>query len=185
MCITLNGENIRCLARRFCLVALLTLMCVHDYLLLQMSTLDLVAPDRLGLNMLLVCSGSTDACSSWIAAGQQLQQQGWPVQVLQILGQGAPAAQLRQEGEAASSNSSSSVVGEPQQCAVAVDVEGMWGSLHRGVDSVALLVRPDGHVAWRQVQQQGAQLATHVSVVGELLRLLQQVLHLQAPSSDS
>jgi hypothetical protein len=62
----------------------------------------------------------------------------------------------------------------------------MWGKLHKGVESIALLVRPDGHVAWRQVQQQGSQCAAaDGSAAEELLRVLKRVLHLQVPSLDS
>ncbi|KAF6263709.1 FAD binding domain-containing protein [Scenedesmus sp. NREL 46B-D3] len=60
------------------------------------SSLDLATASSLGLNMLLVCSGSEGACSSWMAGGQQLQQQGWPVKVLHILPQGSIVTQSGQ-----------------------------------------------------------------------------------------
>jgi hypothetical protein len=163
----------------------LMLVCLVS-LLLQVSSLDLVTADSIGLNMLLVCSGSEDACSSWVAAGRQLQQQGWPLKVLHILPHGSTLPQPGPSSSAASSSSSSvdSAVKQQQQHLVAVDVDGMWGMLQKGADSAALLVRPDGHVAWRHVQQQRSLMAGSTNAAAELLHMLQHVLHL-APCSDA
>jgi hypothetical protein len=160
---------------------------------LQVSSLDLVTADSLGLNMLLVCSGSDDACSSWIVAAQQLQQQGWPVKVLHILPQGSRLPQPGPSSSAAG-NSSGGVMSaakqqqqQQQQHLVAVDVDDMWSMLQKGTDSAALLVRPDGHVAWRHVQQQRSQVSGSNgsnNAAAELLHMLKSVLHL-APCSDA
>lgn len=160
-----------------------------------MSSLDLVTADRLGLNMLLICSGSrsNNFSNSWIAAGQQLQQQGWPLKLLRILPQSSTTASaaLREPG---SSNSSSATA---HQQVDAVDVDGTWSRLHRDCSGVVLLVRPDGHVAWRKLQQgtvlqPGGSCVSTSKVTGEedacraeLLWVLQRVLHLQLPPVDS
>jgi hypothetical protein len=159
----------------------------------QVSALDLLTADSLGLNMLLVCSGIEDACSSWVAAGKQLQQQGWPIKVLHILPQGSTLPQPGPHNSAASSSSSGVESADKQQQQqqqqhlVAVDVDGSWSVLQKGADSAVLLVRPDGHVAWRHVQQQRSQVAGSNgsnNAAAELPHVLKSVLHL-APCSDA
>lgn len=134
-----------------------------------MSTLDLCAPEALGLNMLLLCGGNStradnSSCSltrSWATAGLQLAAQGWPLQVLEVLPQGtdllalpaAAAADDSSQGPAGSvlqgSSPPSAASALPVTGAVqAVDCEGVWAQLQAAASSTAVLVRPDGHIAW-------------------------------------
>jgi hypothetical protein len=104
-------------------------------------------------------SRSSSTCSAgkgWLTAGLQLQSKGWPLRVLQVLPQGsdaqtAAAAAAHAFGTASSSSHAQPPLAQQQQqqpwCAV--DVDGAWGRLQETCGSAAVLVRPDGHIAWR------------------------------------
>lgn len=174
-----------------------------------MSTLDLVTPDVLGLNMLLICSSSSsssqagsDTKDSWLLAGQQLQQQGWPLKLLQVLTQGTQhnSSNCRALSSSSSNRGGSPCAGTPahstpserqkqqqeQHCGVlqAVDVDGSWAHLHRGCSSVAVLVRPDGHVAWRRLSSSSSS-EYNAAATDELQRVLTTVLCLQPPGPEA
>lgn len=124
-------------------------------LLLQVSTLDMCTPHSLGLGLLLLCSprtftnGSSSHQQCWASAGLQLAAQGWPVRVVQILRQGAD---VQAAVNAASSQSNVAAAGEvAAQPVYAADCEGVWAQLQESVGpagAAAVLVRPDGHIAW-------------------------------------
>jgi hypothetical protein len=101
--------------------------------------------------MLLLCTphGSTDSSQDWLAAGLQLQTQGWPLQTLQVLPQGTQLDAMTAANAVAGGAGGSSQPVEGVQARCAVDVEGRWAQLQGACGSAAVLVRPDGHVAWR------------------------------------
>jgi hypothetical protein len=169
----------------------------------QVSTLDLCTADRLGVNMLLMCTApspsnnnTTSSSSSssthsagqgWLTAGLQLQSQGWPLQVLQVLPQGSdPQAAAAAAAYASGTAGSSSHAGPPppaqqQQPRCAVDVEGAWGRLQESCGSAAVLVRPDGHIAWRSTNGSsssggGGQQGASAKWAEEQQSVLEQVL---------
>jgi hypothetical protein len=101
--------------------------------------------------MLLVCTprGSIDDSSQdWLAVGLQLQAQGWPLQSLQVLPQGTKLDAVNAAKVVADAAGGSEPV-ERVQARYAVDTEGQWAHLQGVCGSAAVLVRPDGHVAWR------------------------------------
>jgi hypothetical protein len=151
---------------------------------LQVSTLDLCTADTLGLNMLLICtapntyskSSGSSSSSGWAAAGLQLQAQGWPLQVLQVVPAGA---ELRDAAVLATT-----AAGAAQHASCAVDVDGTWAQLqaeHGGSDAV--LVRPDGHTAWcSYVEGAGVMAENSSGQKNALERVLRDVLCLLQPS---
>eukprot|EP00879_Flechtneria_rotunda_P014527 GHRR01015181.1.p1 GENE.GHRR01015181.1~~GHRR01015181.1.p1 ORF type:complete len:482 (+),score=184.32 GHRR01015181.1:329-1774(+) len=147
----------------------------------QVSTIDLVTADRLGLNMLLICSSSTThtamaVADEWLAAGLHLKQQGWPLQLLSILPRHSSSIQamasrvssrshVTNSTDGTDGSSSDISGGGSASCGSqpgvmqALSVTGTWEALHPGCESVAVLVRPDGHVAWRHIN--GDQSSCH------------------------
>ena len=154
---------------------------------LQVSALDLCTADTLALNMLLICtapntyskSSGSSSSSGWAAAGLQLQGQGWPLQVLQVLPAGAelPDAAI----------AAVTAAGTAQQADWAVDVDGAWAQLqaeHGG--RAAVFVRPDGHIAWcSSVGGTGVVAEGTSGSHGILERVLSDVLCLLQPSEGS
>lgn len=97
--------------------------------------------------MLLMCMepSSTTSSSShgWVSAGLQLQSQGWPLKVLQLLPPASKLPTTAAAGAAVGAQASAA-----QAFKQAVDVDGTWGQLQAACGSAAVLVRPDGHIAW-------------------------------------
>lgn len=167
---------------------------------IQVSTIDLVTPQSLGLRMLLLCSGA--GCQPWLQAAQHLQQQGAPLAVLQVLPQGTVLLQeTGNDGDTAETQreweqSALPCTNQEQQqqqrrldaLSKAVDIMGTWADLHMGYGGAAVLVRPDGHVAWQQrwrapflekQQEHVQQQVTSDSATAQLHWVLQGVLHLR------
>jgi hypothetical protein len=147
---------------------------------LQVSTLDLCTPDSLGLKMLLICTAPSSQGSNdqdWVAAGLQLQSEGWPLQVLQVLPQGSDLQ--------AAVGGSAHAAAQPLRHAV--DAEGAWGQLLAGSGSAAVLVRPDGHIAWQSPTVSSSSSSHQAGSVGQqqhrgaLERMLWDVLSLKPP----
>lgn len=132
--------------------------------------------------MLLITSSSSGGGgggSPWLQAGKQLQQQqGWPLKLLQVL---APERQAL-AGAADSGSSAAGSGAELQPLTRAVDADGAWAALHSGCSDVAVLVRPDGHVAWRSLGSSGTAVD---AAVARLQQVLQQALQLQPPEQDA
>jgi hypothetical protein len=136
---------------------------VPPVMLHQVSTLDLLVPGRLGLNMLLICgTGHQQAGRGdllyWPTAGVALQQQGWPVQVLQVL----PASFAK--GSSQQPQQHQQLAGLCQY----IDVDGAWAALHSEYQDVAVLVRPDGHVAWRHLELYSCSAASQTTTGGRV-----------------
>lgn len=132
------------------------------------------------------CSSSHSASQGWLTAGLQLQSQGWPLQVLQVVPQGCDLQAAAAEA-AGAANSISHAAPLHQQPPCAVDVEGAWGKLLESCGSAAVLVRPDGHIAWRSPQgsssssgggQQGASASWAEGQQSVLEWVLRDVLYL-------
>lgn len=146
--------------------------------LTRVSTLDVVAgpPGRTPPLVLLVYAAAGGS-APWVQAAaavrlgageggssaqQQQQQQeqggcgpGWPVRVVHVL----PCAEVRGGDCAAAASRSSSTAaaaaaataGGAHSTDVLVDVHGTWPSTMQLPPGSAVLVRPDGHIAWRWV----------------------------------
>lgn len=142
------------------------LMALH----FQVSTLDLCTAQYLGTNMLLLCSplstnsnGRTAPSAAWATAALHLQTQGWPIQVVQVLPQGTDLQALlvanshcKQAHSSSNSTSAQGNVETGRQLHVmshAVDVKGRWDDLQKDLEVDAVLVRPDGHIAWQAVRR--------------------------------
>lgn len=139
----------------------------------KVSTLDLCTPDSLGLNVLLICtapstpSTSPSSCSSssshgdhdWVSAGLQLQSEGWPLQVVQVLPHGSDLQAVGGSAHAAA-----------QPLRHAVDGEGAWGQLLAGSGSAAVLVRPDGHIAWQSPTASSSRSSSSSHQAGSIVR---------------
>eukprot|EP00775_Hariotina_reticulata_P010552 gene10552-10712_t len=106
---------------------------VVPVVLVQVSTLDLLAPDKLGLDVLLICGSGQHQedndphPSFWPIAGLALKQQGWPIQVLQVLPADVADGNNKQQQQ--------QLVGLCQYG----DVDGGWAALHSGLQDVAVL----------------------------------------------
>jgi hypothetical protein len=133
----------------------------------QVSTLDLLDPQR--LEMLLIASsagphpgsggagagagaggggaGAGGAAPAWAAAAAALRREGWPLRCVEVV----PAAAGGGGGGAGSSSDS----GRGAGWEVLEDAAGAWAALHGGAPGAAVLVRPDGHVAWRKLAGPG------------------------------
>lgn len=207
-----------------CCAAWLVPSCSICVLHLQMSTLDLATPNVLGINILLICSGSSSSergsshpaadyvPADWLSAGQELQHSGWPIQLLQVLSRGV--AMAHRVGAVESTNGGRAVNSSSMNCGTdgtlrdhsnaslertaikqkqqpwrqptvlqAVDVDGTWARLNPETSSVALLVRPDGHVAWRSSSTsiKSSTSTDENSLVEELQHVLVHVLCLLPP----
>jgi hypothetical protein len=115
---------------------------------------------------------STQRGSSWLEAARQLQYAGWPLNVLEVLLPGAPDSTTSASGSgsadsgaaASSSSSADGGSGGPRVSGAswslqargrvgvwarqARDLHGSWQRLLGPSAGAAVLVRPDGHVAW-------------------------------------
>ncbi|KAI8463562.1 MAG: hypothetical protein J3K34DRAFT_526882, partial [Monoraphidium minutum] len=142
----------------------------------QVSSLDLVALGQLRMTLFTSQSsgdggggdggrgGGSSGVSQrrrpnpWVAAAARLRARGWPVSVVEVLpaggGSGGSGGGGSSIGRGSSSGGSSSGCnggsgGEAEQVE---DAEGAWQRLHPGAALTAVLVRPDGHVAWRSLR---------------------------------
>ena len=137
--------------------------------------------------MLLLCSNNPSSSQQcWSSAGLQVSAQGWPLKVLQVLPQGTnlPAPAVAQAAGHGTSDAAAGLAGPGVCCAA--DCEGTWGQLSAGCGGVsAVLVRPDGHIAWVAAddlmeQHQGSLVGAAGDQdvqQGVLLQVLRDVLH--------
>jgi hypothetical protein len=116
--------------------------------------------------MTLFASSASGSSNGWLAAAKRLRAEGWPVSAVEVLlapPAGASAAETTQ--------SSSSSSGGADHLSV-LDSGGGWQQLHRGAATAAVLVRPDGHVAWRQLEPEGGSEGGSGACSERLLRVL-------------
>ncbi len=80
--------------------------------------------------------------NAWVEAAEQLRAEGWPIACVEVLPAGS-----------STTGSGSTSSGDARGWHVrAIDVGGAWKRLHPGAARAAVLARPDGHVAWRELE---------------------------------
>jgi hypothetical protein len=134
------------------------------------SVLDVVSQCGACSLLLLLGPGTAGGGSQWQAAAKQLQQAGLgdgvQLNVLQLLPAGARSSG---DGSGSAAPGGGSAQVGAGWCREAVDVEGRWQQLSGVGAGGVLLVRPDGHVAWRM-----AECSSGASSAEQLAKLLQQ-----------
>jgi hypothetical protein len=89
-----------------------------------------------------------DGRNPWAEAAEQLRAEGWPLAVVKIVTSDARGG----TGGGGSSDGSSGGSGRGGGVVRAVDSGGAWRRLQNNACSPVVLVRPDGHVAWRALR---------------------------------
>jgi hypothetical protein len=128
--------------------------------------------------MVLLTSSADGAARSggkgaWAAAAQRLRGQGWPLRCVEVVA-AAPDAERSPLGSSSGGRCDGSSFGTsgggggggggsddsggdggrgPAGWEAVEDASGGWRRLHRGAAEAAVLVRPDGHVAWRVLRR--------------------------------
>lgn len=120
-----------------------------------------------------------DGLNVWAAAAKQLQAQGWPLNVVQIY-DNERTADSTQQWPPQQESVTSYYLPDTKQFWVAVDADHKWQHINHQAAHSAVLVRPDGHVAWRCVNHPPSNIQTASQA---LIEVLQTVLCSNAPAA--